>query len=91
MQVQNDAHVVLRLVNDLFVIRLAQEGQRHAVAAERRLDDVGDIVLVRFLIEIGQVLAGGLLVPLQVIVRAVGDAPESVNGNAYSMSVVALE
>ena len=76
MQVQNHAHVVLRLVDDLLVIRFAQERQRHAVAAERRLDDVGDIVLVRFLIEIGQILAGSLLMALEVIIGAVGNAPE---------------
>ena len=76
MQVQNHAHVVLGLVDDLLVIRFAQERQRHTVAAEGRLDDVGDIVLVRFLIEIGQILAGSLLMALEVIIGAVGNAPE---------------
>ena len=34
MQVQHDAHVVLLRVDDLFVIRFAEERERHAVAAE---------------------------------------------------------
>ena len=76
MEVHHDAGVVLGLVHDLLVIRLAQEGQRHAVCAERRLDDVGDVVLVLLLIEVVHVLTGELLVLAQVVVRAVGDAPE---------------
>ena len=67
-QVQHDAHVVLRLVDDLLVIRLAQERQHHAVAAQRRLNDVGDIMLVLFLVEVGQILAGRLLMALEIVV-----------------------
>ena len=33
-------------------------------------------MLARFLIEIGQVLAAGLLMAAQVVVRAVGNAPQ---------------
>ena len=62
VEVHDDAGVVLGLVHDLLVIRLAQEGERHAVCAERRLDDIGDVVLVFLLIEIVHVLAGELLV-----------------------------
>ena len=40
---------------------LAQEGQRHAVAAQRRLDDVGDVVLIGLAVEVLQALAGGFL------------------------------
>ena len=76
MEVHDDAGVVLGLVHDLLVIRLAQEGERHAVGAERRLDDVGDVVLVFLLVEIVHVLTGEFLVLGQVVVRAVGNAPE---------------
>ena len=76
MEVHDDAGVVLGRVHDLLVIRLAQEGERHAVRAERRLDDVGDVVLVFLLVEIVHVLTGELLVLGQVVIRAVGDAPE---------------
>ena len=76
MEVHDDAGVVLGLVHDLLVIRLAQEGQRHTVCAERRLDDIGDVVLVFLLVEIVHVLTGELLVLGQVVIRAVGDAPE---------------
>ena len=76
MQVQHHAHVVLRLVHDLLVIRVAQHGQHAALHAEGRLDDIGDVALVRLGIEVGQILAGGLLVLGQVVIRAVGDAPQ---------------
>ena len=76
MEVHHDAGVVLGLVHDLLVVRLAQEGQRHTVCAKRRLDDIGDVVLVFLLIEVVHVLTRELLVLAQVVVRAVGDAPE---------------
>ena len=73
---QNGAHVVFRRVHDLFVVSVAEERERHAVTAERRLDHIRHIVLVRFLIEVGEILAGGLLMALEVVVRAVGNAPK---------------
>jgi hypothetical protein len=56
MEVQHDAGVVF--AHDLLVVRLHQEGQHRAVGAQRGLDDVGDVVLVLLLVEIGQILAG---------------------------------
>ena len=76
MQVQHHAHIILGLVHHFLVVGLAQEGQGHAVAAQRGLDDIGDVVLVLLLVEIGQVLAAGLLMAAQVVVGAVGDAPQ---------------
>ena len=75
---QHRAHVLLALAVDemLLVIRLAQKCQRHTVAAERRLDDVGDIVLVRLGVKVFQALAGCFLMTAEVVVRAVGNAPE---------------
>ncbi len=78
MQVQHGAHILLALGvgQVLLIVGLAQEGQRHAVAAQRRLDDVGDVVLVGLGIEVLQALAGGLLMAAQVVVGAVGNAPQ---------------
>ena len=79
MQVQNGAYIVfalLILTHDLLVVGLAEEGKSNAVAAEGGLDDIGDVVLVGILIEVGQILAGGLLMAAEVVVGAVGDAPE---------------
>ena len=79
MQMQNgtDVGIALLVHTDLFlVVSLAQEGQRHTVAAQGGLDDVGDIMLVPLLVEVGQLLAGGLLVAAQVVVGAVSDAPQ---------------
>ena len=76
VQVKNGTHVVFRLVHDLFVVSVAEERERHAVAAERRLDDVRHIVLVRFLVEVRKILAGRLLMALEIVVRAVGNAPQ---------------
>jgi len=74
MEVQHDAGVVF--ADGLLVIRFDKEGQHRAVGAQRGLDDVRDVVLVRLLVEIAHVDAGDLLVLREVVVRAVGDAPE---------------
>src|SRR3972149_4718755 len=50
------------------------EGGRGPVPAPRRLDHVGDDVLVRLLVEVAEALAAGLSVLRQVEVRPVGDA-----------------
>ena len=78
MQAQNYAHVLLalRIVEVLLVVSLAQEGEGDAVAAEARLDDVGDIVLVRLLVVVGEILAARLLMAAKVVIGAVGDAPQ---------------
>ena len=78
MQVQNGADILLALgIHEvLFVVGLAQEGQRHTVTAQRRLDDVGDVVLVGLAVEVLQALAGSLLMAAQVVVGAVGNAPQ---------------
>ena len=97
MQVQNGANVVVALLvltDDLLVICLAQECKRDAVAAEGGLDDVGDVVLVCVLIEVGQVLAGGLLMTAEVVIGAVGYAPQLApigEREGVFMSVVARE
>ena len=78
MQVQHGAHILLALgVHEvLLVVGLAQEGQRHTVTAQRRLDDVGDVVLVGVLIEIGKILAGSLLMTAEVVIGSVCNAPQ---------------
>ena len=79
MQAQHGAHIVLAvliLADDLFIVSIAQEGEGHAVRAERRLDDVGNILLVGLLIEVLHGDTRGVLVLGQVEVRAVGNAPQ---------------
>ena len=79
MQAQDSTHIVLAvliLTHDLLVVSLAQEGQSHTVTAQRRLDDVGNVVLVALLVVVLQVLAGSFLVTAQVIVGTVGNAPQ---------------
>ena len=64
MQMQYGADIVVALLiltDDLFIVCLAQECKCNTVAAERRLDDIGDVVLVGLLIEVGKILAGSLL------------------------------
>ena len=78
MQTQHGADILLALgIHEvLLVVGLAQEGQRHTVAAQRRLDDVGDVVLVGLGVEVLQALAGSLLMAAQVVVGAVRNAPQ---------------
>ena len=79
VQMQDGADVVVALLvlpDDLFVVGIGQEGQERAFDAEGRLDDIGDIARVLLLIEIRQILAGRVLMLRQVIIRAVGNAPE---------------
>ena len=42
MQVQDNARIVLLRVDDLFIIGIHQEGEGHAVGAERRFNNIGD-------------------------------------------------
>ena len=76
MEAHDGADVVLLRVHHFLVIGLHQQGQGHPVRAEGRLDDVGNIVLVLLLVEIGEVLAGVLLVLAQVVIGAVRHAPQ---------------
>ena len=79
VQVHNGAHIVIALLvlaYDLFVVSVAQDGQNGALNAQRGLNNIGNIVLVSFLIVVAQILAGDILVLGQVIVGAVGNAPQ---------------
>ena len=78
MQMQHGTDVLLALAvgQVLLVVSLAQEGQCHTVTAQRRLDDVGDIVLVGLAVEVLQALAGSFLMAGQVVVGTVCNAPQ---------------
>ena len=79
MQAQHSADIIVALLvltHDFLIVSLTQEGQRHTVAAQRRLDDVGNVVLIGFLIVVLQVLAGSLLMAAQVVVGTVSNAPQ---------------
>ena len=96
MQMQHGAHILLALgVHQmLLVVGLAQEGQRHTVAAQGRLDDIGNVVLVGLGVKVLQALAGGFLMAAQFVVGAVSDAPQLApvgEREGISMSVVARE
>jgi len=74
MEVQHSADVAALQL--LLVVGVAEEGQGHAVSTQGRLDDVGDVLLLGFLIEVVHVLAGDFLVAGQIVIGAVSDAPE---------------
>jgi len=79
VQVQHGADIgvaLLVLAHNLLVVGFAQEGQGYPVAAQGRLDDIGDIVLALLLVEVFQALAGGLLVASQVVIGPVRNAPQ---------------
>ena len=76
METQHHAGVVLFGVHHFLVICVAQEGQDHPVRAQGRLDDIGDIMLAGFLIEVFQLDAGVLAVLTEVVVGAIRDAPQ---------------
>ena len=57
MQAENNANVVLLGIYDLFVISVAEEGEERTLNTQRRFNNVGDVVLVFLLIEVGQILA----------------------------------
>ena len=76
MQVENNAGVVLFCVNDFFIVSVAQECQNHTVSAQRRLDNVWNIVFVGFLIEVFDWFAGMFAVTGQVVVGTVCNAPQ---------------
>jgi len=79
MQTQNgaDIGIALLVLTDYFlIISFTQECQCYTVAAQRRLDDIGNIVLVGLLIIVFQRLAGSLLMAAQIVVGTVGNAPQ---------------
>ena len=76
MQPQHHAGVVFLRIDNLLIVRLHQKGEGDAVGAERGLDDIGNIVFVLLLVKVGEVLAGMVLMLLEVVVGAVGNAPQ---------------
>ena len=76
MEMKDGADIVLGLIENLLVVGTAQECENHTVRAERRLDDVRDVLLLCLVVEVCQVLTGNLLVAGQVIVCSVRNAPE---------------
>ena len=76
MQVEHRAHVVLLLVQHFLLIGVAQERQHQALHAHGGLHAVGDELLVGHRIHVLHGLAGVLLMLLEVIVGAVGNAPQ---------------
>ena len=73
VQLEHGARLALDL---LLVVGVDEEGERRAVGAGGRLDDVRDVALARLLVEVLELLARVLGVLGQVEVAAVGDALE---------------
>ena len=73
MQAQDGALAALDLLD---VVGVDHEGERRAVGAGGGLDHVGDVALLRLLVEVLQLLARELRVLAQVEVAAVGDPLE---------------
>ena len=71
-----DVFLALGVCQDFFVVCIHQECQQHTLYAYRRLDAVGDILLIGFRIQIGHILTGMSLVRHQVEVCSGGDAPQ---------------
>ncbi len=76
VETENGSYVVLCLVNDLLVVSVAKHGENGSLNAERGLNDVGNVVLVGLLIEVGKILARNVLVLGKVVVGTVSNAPE---------------
>ena len=81
VEVQHDAHVVVALLvlaDDLLIVGVAQDREHAALHAERRLDDVGDVFdhVLALALAIDHLHAAGVLMLREVVVRAVGNAPE---------------
>lgn len=69
-------HAGVALAHFFLVVRVAKQREHHTLDAERRLDDVRHILLVGDGVGVGKVLAAGVDVLGEVVVRAVRDAPE---------------
>ena len=69
---------LLVLADDLFIVSVAQDREHAALHAERRLDDVGDVFdhVLALALAIDHLHAAGVLMLREVVVRAVGNAPE---------------
>ena len=76
MEAHYDAGVVLLCVDNFLVICFNKKRESHTVSTERGLDNVGDITLVGFGIEVSEILAGMLDVLGEVVVGSVGNAPK---------------
>ena len=79
MQAQNGADIVIALLvltHNFLIVSIAEDGQNGTLNTQGGLNDIGNIVLVGFLIVVGQILAGDILVLGQVIVGTVSNAPQ---------------
>ena len=76
METKHGTYVVLFGIQHLFVIGTAEERKDHTVCAQRRLDNVGHVTGLLFVVKIGKILVGYFLMSLQVVVGSVGNAPQ---------------
>ena len=76
MEVKYGTYIILLCVQNLFIISAAQKCQYHTVCTKRRLNHVWNVLLICFIIKIGQILSGYILMLCQIIIGSVGNAPE---------------
>ena len=66
----------ISLSDSFLVIRINKERESNSVCTERRLNYIGNIVLVCFGVEICHILAGVVLVLSEVVIGSVSDTPK---------------
>ena len=76
MEVHDGSDIILLGIDDLFVICVAEDRENGSLNAKGRLDDVRDISFVCLGIEVGKILARGVLMLCEVVVGSVGNAPK---------------
>ncbi len=69
-------HAAIAALQLFLLISIAQKGQGHAVSAQGGLHHIGDEALVGHRVDVLHILPAVLLVLLQVIIGAVGNAPQ---------------
>ena len=74
MKVKNRSDVALR--NLLLVVSVNQESENNPVRAERRLDNIGDVLFVCDRVKIRKLRARMLRMARKVEIRSVGDSPK---------------
>ena len=79
MEMQNCTDIIVALfilTDHLFIVGVDKEGECNAVCTQGGLDDIGNVMVVGFLIEIGLILSGRGLMCSQVEVGARGNPPK---------------
>ena len=74
MQTKN--HTGFTLIIGFLIISVAEESQGYTVGTQRGLNNVGNVMLACFLVEVFQGFTAGLLMTTKVVVGTVGNSPK---------------